>query len=85
MSEAKVHLDRAHGLKLRREIMRIRAFEARCAELYQAGRIRGFLHLNDGEEAIAVGIMQALEAHDAVIATYREHGQALARGIACDL
>jgi pyruvate dehydrogenase E1 component alpha subunit len=82
MSEPKVHLDRAHGLALLREMMRIRAFEARCAELYQAEKIRGFLHLYDGEEAIAVGIMQALEPQDAVIATYREHGQALARGIA---
>ncbi|WP_019013020.1 pyruvate dehydrogenase (acetyl-transferring) E1 component subunit alpha [Elioraea tepidiphila] len=82
MSEAKVHLDRAHGLKLLREMMRIRAFEARCAELYQAEKIRGFLHLYDGQEAVAVGIMQALEPRDAVIATYREHGQALARGIA---
>jgi pyruvate dehydrogenase E1 component alpha subunit/2-oxoisovalerate dehydrogenase E1 component len=82
MSEPKVHLDRAHGLRLLREMMRIRAFEARCAELYQAEKIRGFLHLYDGEEAIAVGIMQALEPRDAVIATYREHGQALARGIA---
>ena len=82
MSETKVHLDRAHGLKLLREMMRIRAFEARCAELYQAEKIRGFLHLYDGEEAVAVGIMQALEPQDAVIATYREHGQALARGIA---
>jgi pyruvate dehydrogenase E1 component alpha subunit len=82
MSETKVHLDRAHGLMLLREMMRIRAFEARCAELYQAEKIRGFLHLYDGEEAIAVGIMQALEPRDAVIATYREHGQALARGIA---
>ncbi len=82
MSETKVHLDRAHGLRLLREMMRIRAFEARCAELYQAEKIRGFLHLYDGEEAIAVGIMQALEPQDAVIATYREHGQALARGIA---
>jgi pyruvate dehydrogenase E1 component alpha subunit/2-oxoisovalerate dehydrogenase E1 component len=63
-------------------MIRIRIFEARCAELYQAEKIRGFLHLYDGEEAIAVGVMQALEPRDAVVATYREHGQALARGIA---
>jgi pyruvate dehydrogenase E1 component alpha subunit/2-oxoisovalerate dehydrogenase E1 component len=81
MSGPKVHLDRAHGLRLLREMMRIRAFEARCAELYQAEKIRGFLHLYDGQEAVAVGVMQALEPRDAVIATYREHGQALARGI----
>jgi TPP-dependent pyruvate/acetoin dehydrogenase alpha subunit len=63
-------------------MMRIRAFKARCVELYQAEKIRGFLHLHDGEEVIAVGIMQALGPEDAVVATYREHGQALARGIA---
>jgi pyruvate dehydrogenase E1 component alpha subunit/2-oxoisovalerate dehydrogenase E1 component len=63
-------------------MMRIRAFEARCVELYQAEKIRGFLHLHDGQEAIAVGIMQALGPEDAVVATYREHGHALARGIA---
>jgi pyruvate dehydrogenase E1 component alpha subunit/2-oxoisovalerate dehydrogenase E1 component len=79
---AKVHLDRAHGLALLRGMMRIRAFEAACSEQYQAQRIRGFLHLYDGEEAVSVGVMQALTPQDAVVATYREHGQALARGIA---
>jgi pyruvate dehydrogenase E1 component alpha subunit len=62
-------------------MLRIRRFEAKCAELYQAQKIRGFLHLYDGEEAVAVGIMQALEERDAVVATYRDHGQALARGL----
>ncbi len=81
MSGEKVHLDRAHGLHLLREMQRIRGFEAKCAELYQAAQIRGFLHLYDGQEAIAVGVMQALRPGDAVAATYREHGQALARGI----
>ena len=59
----------------------IRRFEEKAAELYSAGKIRGFLHLYIGEEAIAVGAMQALDAEDAVVATYREHGQALARGL----
>ena len=81
MSE-KPHLDRAHGQHLFKEMLRIRRFEARCAELYQAQKIRGFLHLYDGEEAVAVGIMQALEDGDAVVATYRDHGHAIARGIA---
>lgn len=78
---AKVHLDRAHGLALLRDMMRIREFEAACAEQYQAQNIRGFLHLYDGEEAVSVGVMQALLPEDAVVATYREHGQAIARGI----
>jgi pyruvate dehydrogenase E1 component alpha subunit len=59
----------------------IRRFEEKAAELYSAGKIRGFLHLYIGEEAVATGVMQALGPDDAVVATYREHGHALARGI----
>src|SRR3970040_1316568 len=72
---------RAHGFELLRQMLRIRRFEEQCAELYSGGKIRGFLHLYVGEEAVAVGVMQALRADDAVVATYREHGHALARGI----
>ena len=74
--------ERERGLRLLREMLRIREFEDRCAELYGAGHIRGFLHLCDGEEAIAVGVMQVLGPGDAIVSTYREHGHALARGIA---
>lgn len=74
-------LDRAHALLLYKEMLRIRRFEEKCAELYSEGLIRGFLHLYIGEEAVAVGVMQALDSRDHVIATYREHGQALARGV----
>ncbi|MDP1826807.1 MAG: pyruvate dehydrogenase (acetyl-transferring) E1 component subunit alpha [Archangium sp.] len=63
------------------QMLRIRRFEERCAEAYSAGKIRGFLHLAIGEEAIAVGAMACLTPDDAVIATYREHGHALARGL----
>lgn len=84
MNGAKLHLDRAHLLGLYRQMQRIRRFEAKCVELYQAQRIRGFLHLYDGEEAVAVGVAAALEPRDAVVATYREHGQALARGVPMD-
>jgi pyruvate dehydrogenase E1 component alpha subunit/2-oxoisovalerate dehydrogenase E1 component len=62
-------------------MIRIRRFEAKCVELYQAQKILGFLHLYDGEEAVSVGVMEALTADDSVIATYRDHGQALARGV----
>jgi pyruvate dehydrogenase E1 component alpha subunit len=75
-------LDPGHARHLLREMLRIRRFEEKCAELYSAGKIRGFLHLYIGEEAVAVGAMQALTPEDAVVATYREHGHALARGIA---
>jgi pyruvate dehydrogenase E1 component alpha subunit len=74
-------LDREHGLHLLRELVRIRRFEERCVELYSATAIRGFLHLYIGEEAVAVGVMQSLTPDDAVVATYREHGHALARGV----
>ena len=77
----KPHLDHAHLLALLGTMIRIRAFEAKCAELYQRQKIRGFLHLYDGEEAISTGVMAQLGAGDAVVATYREHGQAIARGI----
>jgi pyruvate dehydrogenase E1 component alpha subunit len=62
-------------------MLRIRRFEERCAELYSASRIRGFLHLYIGQEAVAAGVIPALDGDDAVVATYREHGHALARGI----
>ena len=78
---AEIQLDRAHARHLLHQMIRIRRFEAKCAELYAATKIRGFLHLYDGEEAVAVGVMQALTPEDNVVATYREHGQALARGV----
>lgn len=59
----------------------IRRFEEKCVELYAQEYIRGFLHLYIGEEAVAVGVMDALGEEDAVFATYREHGHALARGV----
>ena len=77
----KTHLDHEHLLHLLKGMLRIRRFEERCAELYSAMKIRGFLHLYIGEEANAVGVMQALGPDDAIVATYREHGQALVRGI----
>jgi pyruvate dehydrogenase E1 component alpha subunit len=74
-------VERDRVLHLLREMLRIRRFEEKAAELYTVGKIRGFLHLYIGEEAVAVGAMQALTADDAIVATYREHGHALARGI----
>jgi pyruvate dehydrogenase E1 component alpha subunit len=74
-------ITREHGLQLLAQMLRIRCFEDRCAELYSAGKIRGFLHLYNGEEAVAVGVMQSLQPADAIAGTYREHGHAIARGI----
>lgn len=78
---AKTHISREHLLHLLTQMTRIRRFEEKCAELYTREKIRGFLHLYDGEEAVATGVMEALGPEDAVVASYREHGHALARGI----
>jgi pyruvate dehydrogenase E1 component alpha subunit len=64
-----------------RDMVRIRRFEERCAELYTETKIRGFLHLYIGEEAVAVGVLHHLTPDDAVVGTYREHGHALVRGV----
>jgi len=73
--------ERGHGLELLRQMLLVRRFEEKCVELYSAMKIRGFLHLYIGEEAVAVGVMQALRPDDAIVATYREHGHALVRGV----
>ncbi|GAU70513.1 pyruvate dehydrogenase E1 component alpha subunit [Streptomyces sp. NBRC 110611] len=73
-----------HRGELLRAMLRIRRFEERCVELYSAAKIRGFVHLYIGEEAVAVGVNEALSAEDAVVSTYREHGHALARGITAE-
>ncbi len=70
-----------HRMQLLRTMVLIRRFEEACAELYSASRIRGFLHLYVGEEAVATGVMSTLRPVDAVVSTYREHGHALARGV----
>jgi pyruvate dehydrogenase E1 component alpha subunit len=69
------------ALAMLRDMVRIRRLEERCADLYGQLRIRGFLHLYIGEEAVAVGAVRALAADDAIVATYREHGHALVRGM----
>jgi pyruvate dehydrogenase E1 component alpha subunit len=74
-------LDLEHGLHLLRQMLTVRRFEERCVELYSAAKIRGFLHLYIGEEAVATGVMEALRPDDAIVATYREHGHALIRGV----
>ena len=76
-----VTVEREAALAMLRDMVRIRRFEERCADLYGQLKIRGFLHLYIGEEAVAVGAIHALAPDDAVVATYREHGQALARGL----
>ena len=76
--------DKHHRIGQLRQMLLIRRFEEKAAELYSATKIRGFLHLYIGEEAVAVGVMAHLTTEDAVVATYREHGQALARGMSAN-
>jgi pyruvate dehydrogenase E1 component alpha subunit len=73
-------LTREQAVEAFRRMLLIRRFEEKSAELYSAGKIRGFLHLYIGEEAVAVGSLMALGDADNIVATYREHGHALARG-----
>ncbi|MCC6338730.1 MAG: pyruvate dehydrogenase (acetyl-transferring) E1 component subunit alpha [Acidimicrobiia bacterium] len=75
------HVTAEHARDLLRTMLLILRFEERCVELYSETKIRGFLHLYIGEEAVAVGVMAALDDDDAVLATYRELGHALARGV----
>ena len=73
--------DKATLLKLHREMLLVRRFEEKTAEMYQAAKIGGFCHLNIGEEATIVGTISSLRPDDYVYSTYREHGHAIAKGI----
>src|ERR1051326_697148 len=68
--------------ELLRSMLLQRRFEERCAEAYALGKIGGFCHLYIGQEAVSTGTLSILRPDDYVITTYRDHGQALARGIA---
>ncbi len=74
-------IEHEHARRLLRQMMLVRQFEERCAELYSAGKIRGFVHLYVGEEAVAAGVMDVLDPDDNVVATYREHAHALLHGV----
>src|SRR5256886_2910180 len=67
--------------RMLRQMLLIRRFEEKAAEAYALGKIGGFCHLYIGQEAVAVGSLAALRDDDYVISSYREHGQALARGM----
>lgn len=73
--------DKDFALARLADMLRIRRMEEKCAELYGQQKIRGFLHLYIGEEAIAAAVLPALSADDNIVATYREHAHALLRGI----
>src|SRR5437660_2056683 len=67
--------------RMLRQMLLIRRFEEKAAEAYSLGKIGGFCHLYIGQEAVAVGTIPALRQDDYITSAYREHGQALVRGI----
>ncbi len=73
-------MDRTDLFSLYRQMLLIRRFEEKSAEMYALAKIAGFLHLYIGEEAVAVGAIAALRPDDYVISAYRDHGHCLARG-----
>ena len=77
-----VRSDRELHTELFRSMLLQRRFEERCAEAYAVGKIGGFSHLYIGQEATGTGAISVLRDDDYVITTYRDHGQAIARGIA---
>tara|TARA_B100001142_G_scaffold87645_3_gene89365 strand:- start:1248 stop:2210 length:963 start_codon:yes stop_codon:yes gene_type:complete len=74
-------MDKKIAKKYLFEMLKIRQFEEACGRMYMQGKIKGFLHLYIGEEAIAVGSISELSQDDYIITHYRDHGHALARGM----
>jgi pyruvate dehydrogenase E1 component alpha subunit len=79
-SEGEVPVEKPLLLELYRQMLAIRRMEEASAKAYAQGKIGGFLHLGIGQEAVCVGCISALEPDDYVVATYREHGHAYAKG-----
>jgi pyruvate dehydrogenase E1 component alpha subunit len=78
---AQLNEDRDTLVKIFHQMVLIRRFEEKCAESYSLGKIGGFCHLYIGQEAVGVGAISALRPDDYVLTSYREHGQAIAKGI----
>jgi pyruvate dehydrogenase E1 component alpha subunit len=77
----RVESNKELNLELLRSMLLQRRFEERCAEAYALGKIGGFCHLYIGQEAVSTGTLSVIRPDDYIITTYRDHGQALARGI----
>ena len=76
--DAKLNREMLHSMLLQRR------FEERTAEMYAIGKIGGFCHLYIGQEAVSTGVIHQLRDDDYIITTYRDHGQALARGMSAN-
>lgn len=79
--EREVQVDKTRLVELYRQMLAIRRLEEAAAKAYAQGKIGGFLHLGIGQEAVCVGAISAIQKEDYVVATYREHGHAYAKGI----
>ncbi len=77
-------MDKESLIHLYRQMLLVRVFEDKSAEMYAAGKIDGFLHLYNGQEAIAAGVVSALNPDDDLFTHYRDHGYALMRGISAN-
>jgi pyruvate dehydrogenase E1 component alpha subunit len=77
-------LDSETLIELYRQMLLIRRFEEKSAEVYSAGKIGGFCHLYIGQEAVAVGALSAIRKDDYVLTSYREHGLAIAKGMSLE-
>jgi len=84
-SNDKLQEDRDTLVKILQQMILIRRFEEKCAESYSLGKIGGFCHLYIGQEAVGVGAISALRPDDYVLTSYREHGQAIAKGMSPDV
>ena len=80
-TETKPSIETGRDMDLLHSMLLQRRFEERCAEAYALGKVGGFCHLYIGQEAVSTGTLSMLRPDDYVITTYRDHGQALARGI----
>ena len=78
--EAKRGLSEERLREFLREMLLIRRFEEKVEERFRAGELPGFLHVAIGQEAVAVGVCQAMEDGDVFASTHRAHGHTLARG-----
>jgi pyruvate dehydrogenase E1 component alpha subunit len=77
-------MDKSEHLRLYNEMVVIRRLEERAAELYQQGKIGGFLHLYIGQEAVSTGLIAARRPEDRVITAYRDHGVAINCGLSAN-
>ena len=77
-------LDRDTLVDIYHQMLLVRRFEEKSAEIYSAGKIGGFCHLYIGQEAVAIGAISAIRKDDYVLASYREHAHAIAKGMTPD-